>query len=68
MGNVSDRVRPAHTPNWLAKDFSGGNQQKIVLGREIERKPGTCLLIGQPTRWRRHRCDRIHHEQIDRPA
>lgn len=29
--------------------FSGGNQQKIVVAREIERDP-TVLLIGQPTR------------------
>ncbi|MBA3323822.1 MAG: ABC transporter ATP-binding protein [Rhodobacteraceae bacterium] len=30
-------------------NFSGGNQQKIVLAREIERGPDV-LLIGQPTR------------------
>lgn len=29
--------------------FSGGNQQKLVLGREIERDPAV-LLVGQPTR------------------
>ncbi|MCA1299242.1 ABC transporter ATP-binding protein [Stappia indica] len=29
--------------------FSGGNQQKIVLAREIERDP-VILLVGQPTR------------------
>jgi simple sugar transport system ATP-binding protein len=32
-----------------AKNFSGGNQQKIVLAREIEREPD-LLLVGQPTR------------------
>ena len=32
-----------------AKNFSGGNQQKIVLAREIERDP-ELLLVGQPTR------------------
>ncbi|MEO6300671.1 MAG: heme ABC transporter ATP-binding protein, partial [Paracoccaceae bacterium] len=32
-----------------AKSFSGGNQQKIVVAREIERNPD-LLLIGQPTR------------------
>ncbi|MGL4319824.1 MAG: ABC transporter ATP-binding protein, partial [Paracoccaceae bacterium] len=32
-----------------AKSFSGGNQQKIVLAREIERNPD-LLLVGQPTR------------------
>lgn len=41
-------VRP---PNpWLtAKNFSGGNQQKIVVAREVERNPD-LLLVGQPTR------------------
>ncbi|MDO5630852.1 MAG: ABC transporter ATP-binding protein [Paracoccus sp. (in: a-proteobacteria)] len=32
-----------------ARNFSGGNQQKIVCAREIERNPD-LLLIGQPTR------------------
>ena len=32
-----------------AKNFSGGNQQKIVLAREIEQKP-ELLIVGQPTR------------------
>ena len=36
-------------PNLQAKSFSGGNQQKIVVAREIERNPD-LLLIGQPTR------------------
>jgi simple sugar transport system ATP-binding protein len=41
-------VRPADC--WLsAKNFSGGNQQKIVVAREIERNPD-LLLVGQPTR------------------
>jgi ABC-type uncharacterized transport system ATPase subunit len=41
-------VRPPN-PRLTAKNFSGGNQQKIVLAREIERNPD-LLLIGQPTR------------------
>ena len=41
-------VRPPD-PGLAAKSFSGGNQQKIVLAREIERNPD-LLLIGQPTR------------------
>ena len=41
-------VRPPD-PNLAAKNFSGGNQQKIVVAREIERNPD-LLLIGQPTR------------------
>jgi simple sugar transport system ATP-binding protein len=41
-------VRPPNA-RLAAKNFSGGNQQKIVLAREIERNPDV-LLIGQPTR------------------
>ncbi|MFV0359693.1 ABC transporter ATP-binding protein [Tropicimonas sp.] len=41
-------VRPPD-PLLAAKSFSGGNQQKIVLAREIERNPD-LLLVGQPTR------------------
>ncbi|WP_380057844.1 ABC transporter ATP-binding protein [Falsihalocynthiibacter sp. SS001] len=41
-------VRPPN-PRLHAESFSGGNQQKIVLAREIERNPD-LLLIGQPTR------------------
>ncbi|MGP9803752.1 ABC transporter ATP-binding protein [Paracoccus sp. NSM] len=41
-------VRP-RDPQLAARNFSGGNQQKIVVAREIERNPD-LLLIGQPTR------------------
>ena len=41
-------VRPPN-PLLAAKNFSGGNQQKIVVAREIERNPDV-LLVGQPTR------------------
>ncbi|MBI1218376.1 MAG: ATP-binding cassette domain-containing protein [Rhodobacteraceae bacterium] len=41
-------VRPPD-PRLHAKSFSGGNQQKLVLAREIERNPD-LLLVGQPTR------------------
>ena len=41
-------VRPPN-PRLKAINFSGGNQQKIVLAREMERDPD-LLLIGQPTR------------------
>ncbi|GAA0308527.1 ABC transporter ATP-binding protein [Rhodovulum strictum] len=41
-------VRPPD-PDLPARSFSGGNQQKIVLAREIERNPA-LLIVGQPTR------------------
>lgn len=41
-------VRPVD-PTLKTAKFSGGNQQKIVLAREIERAP-KVLLVGQPTR------------------
>ncbi|HEX2509058.1 MAG TPA: ATP-binding cassette domain-containing protein, partial [Microvirga sp.] len=41
-------VRP-QAPRLKTSKFSGGNQQKIVLAREIEREP-RVLLVGQPTR------------------
>ncbi|KXF78850.1 heme ABC transporter ATP-binding protein [Paramesorhizobium deserti] len=41
-------IRPADTRLKTA-NFSGGNQQKIVLAREIERDP-SVLIVAQPTR------------------
>jgi len=41
-------VRPANI-NLKSSLFSGGNQQKIVLAREMERNPDV-LVVGQPTR------------------
>ncbi len=41
-------VRPP-LPDLRSSKFSGGNQQKIVLAREMERAPAV-LLVGQPTR------------------
>jgi simple sugar transport system ATP-binding protein len=41
-------IRPAN-PRLKTANFSGGNQQKIVLAREMEQDPGV-LIVGQPTR------------------
>jgi len=41
-------VRPIN-PNLMSSNFSGGNQQKLILAREFERDPD-LLIIGQPTR------------------
>jgi simple sugar transport system ATP-binding protein len=41
-------IRPPN-PRLKSANFSGGNQQKIVLAREMERNPG-IVLAGQPTR------------------
>ena len=41
-------VRPT-SPNLITSNFSGGNQQKIILSRELNENP-KVLLIGQPTR------------------
>jgi len=41
-------IRPPN-PRLKTANFSGGNQQKIIVAREIEQNPGV-LIIGQPTR------------------
>jgi len=41
-------VRPPD-PELLSRSFSGGNQQKLVLARELGQAP-KVLLVGQPTR------------------
>ena len=41
-------VRPTN-PRLRTANFSGGNQQKIVLAREMEQDPDV-LIVGQPTR------------------
>jgi general nucleoside transport system ATP-binding protein len=41
-------VRP-RAPALRSSNFSGGNQQKLVLAREMAQEP-KVLLVGQPTR------------------
>lgn len=46
IGNFD--VRPAN-PELSAKSLSGGNQQKLIIGREFDLNP-KLLLVSQPTR------------------
>lgn len=41
-------VRP-RSPRYLAKELSGGNQQKVIIAREITNNP-ELLIAAQPTR------------------
>jgi simple sugar transport system ATP-binding protein len=41
-------VRPGN-PKLKSASFSGGNQQKLILARELDKAP-EVLLVGQPTR------------------
>ena len=49
-GKLMERfdVRP-RDPSLRCGNFSGGNQQKLILAREIARQP-KVLVVGQPTR------------------
>ncbi len=50
VGEIIERfdVRPAD-PTLSARSLSGGNQQKLIIGREFELNP-RLLLVSQPTR------------------
>jgi simple sugar transport system ATP-binding protein len=42
-------IRPAD-PDAIARELSGGNQQKIVIARELSRPSLTAVIAAQPTR------------------
>ncbi len=54
QANARDRiaeldVRPAD-PTAIVRSLSGGNQQKVVVGRELSRPALTAVVASQPTR------------------
>jgi len=54
QANARDRiaeldVRPAD-PDAIVRSLSGGNQQKVVVGRELSRPALTAVVASQPTR------------------
>ena len=59
-------VRP-QDPHLRLGLFSGGNQQKIVLAREIEQDPD-LLIVGQPTRGVDIGAIEFIHKRLDRHA
>jgi simple sugar transport system ATP-binding protein len=59
-------VRPPN-PALTARSLSGGNQQKLIIGREFELPP-KLLLVSQPTRGVDIGRDRIHPPQDRRFA
>lgn len=42
-------VRPADGANLLSRSLSGGNQQKLIIGREVSMNPDVLIAV-QPTR------------------
>lgn len=53
----------AYGPLQRAGDLSGGNQQKVILARELDRKP-RVIIAAEPTRGLDIEATRFVHEQL----
>jgi ABC-type uncharacterized transport system ATPase subunit len=53
----------AHGPRQLAGSLSGGNQQKVILARELERDP-RVIVAAEPTRGLDIEAARFVHDQL----
>jgi simple sugar transport system ATP-binding protein len=53
----------ASGPLQLAGDLSGGNQQKVILARELDRRP-PMIVAAEPTRGLDIEATRFVHEQL----
>lgn len=57
----------AKGPDQLAGSLSGGNQQKVILARELDRAP-QLIVASEPTRGLDIEATRFVHEQLRRAA
>ncbi|MGZ8866862.1 MAG: ABC transporter ATP-binding protein [Thermoanaerobaculia bacterium] len=60
------RIR-ATGPNQRAGDLSGGNQQKVVLARELDRRPDV-IVAAEPTRGLDIEATRFVHDELRKAA
>jgi simple sugar transport system ATP-binding protein len=57
----------AQSPRQLAASLSGGNQQKVILARELDRQPA-IVVAAEPTRGLDLEATRFVHEQLHAAA
>ncbi|HEX8255684.1 MAG TPA: ATP-binding cassette domain-containing protein, partial [Thermoanaerobaculia bacterium] len=67
VGNAADAIARysirARGPRQLAGDLSGGNQQKVILARELDREPA-LIVAAEPTRGLDIASTRFVHAQL----
>jgi general nucleoside transport system ATP-binding protein len=67
VGDAAQRIGRysirATGPKQLAGDLSGGNQQKVILARELDRRP-EIIVAAEPTRGLDFEATRFVHERL----